>query len=125
MEHLYWIVMLDNIKDLTHTMIVVGAGLLVISFLALPLFIEEEKLKKNHVKNFLIAEMVWGLIVIFGILGNAFIPSTKQMIAIITIPKIVNNEQVQEMPDNALKLINKKLREWAEDTEIIPKEPQK
>ena len=122
MEHLYWIVILDNIKDLTHTMIVVGTGLLVVCLVVLPLFIEDGKLKKNHVKNFLIAEMVWGLIVIFGILGNAFIPSTKQMIAIITIPKIVNNEQVQEMPDNALKLINKKLREWAEDTEIIPKD---
>ena len=122
MEHLYWIVMLDNIKDLTHGMIGGGVILSIASVIALLAFAEASGFKKNHVKNFIIAEIVWVLIFVFGLLGNTFIPSTKQMIAIITIPKIVNNEQVQEMPDNALKLINKKLREWAEDTEIIPKE---
>ena len=125
MEHLYWIVMLDNIKGLVHTMIVFGSALSIVSAGAFLMFVAMGELKKKQVKNFIIAEIVWVLTFVFGLLGNAFIPSTKQMIAIITIPKIVNNEQVQEMPDNALKLINKKLREWAEDTEIIPKEPQK
>lgn len=43
------------------------------------------------------------------------IPSTKELAAIYLIPKIVNNEQVQKIPDNALKLLNGKLEQWIKD----------
>lgn len=35
-----------------------------------------------------------------------FIPSTKTLIAMYTIPPIVNNKQVQQLPDNLLKFAN-------------------
>ena len=45
----------------------------------------------------------------------AFIPSTKEACAIYLIPKIANNEQVQKIPENALRLLNAKLEEWIDE----------
>ena len=43
------------------------------------------------------------------------VPSTKEFAAIYLIPKIANNEQVQKVPDNLLKLLNAKLEDWIND----------
>jgi hypothetical protein len=45
-----------------------------------------------------------------------FIPSPKQIAAIYLIPKIVNNEDVKNVPDKVLRLMNEKLDQWIEDT---------
>lgn len=49
----------------------------------------------------------------------ALIPDTKSAIAIWAVPKVVNNEQVQQIPENALNLVNAKLKEWVD--EVGPK----
>lgn len=41
----------------------------------------------------------------------AFTPTTKQMAAIIVVPKIINNKDVQEIPQNLIELCN----EWVKD----------
>ena len=43
------------------------------------------------------------------------LPSTKTAVAMWGVPKIVNNEEISELPHNAAKLINKKLKSWMED----------
>jgi len=43
------------------------------------------------------------------------IPTTKKAVAIYMIPKIANNEQVQKLPDNALKFLNGKFEAWIAD----------
>jgi hypothetical protein len=55
------------------------------------------------------------------------IPTTKQAIAIWAVPKVINNEQVQALPDNALKLVNAQLQEWLKDVsgEVAREEPGK
>lgn len=116
MEHLYWIVMLDNIKDLMVGLLGSGIVLAIFSIFWWCYVITEKK----KIVAPIIANIIMGMVIIIGAIGVTFIPSTKQAIAIITIPKIVNNEQIQEMPDNALRLINQKLKEWAEETEILP-----
>lgn len=49
----------------------------------------------------------------------SLIPSTKQMAAIIIIPKIVNNQKVQEIPDKLLSLAEA----WME--ELKPSQEEK
>lgn len=44
------------------------------------------------------------------------VPSTKDFVAIYLIPKFVNNEEVQKLPDNAVKLLNVKMEEWIKDS---------
>lgn len=44
-----------------------------------------------------------------------FLPSSKEFAAIYLIPKIVNNEQVQQIPSKGLDLLNAKLDQWLDD----------
>lgn len=45
------------------------------------------------------------------VLGACFIPTTKEICAIKAIPVIVNNEQVQELPNKVVELAN----EWIDE----------
>ena len=65
-------------------------------------------------------------IFVAGLLVAVFIPTTKEACAIYLIPKIANNEQVQKVPEQALRLLNAKLEEWIDDqigTEPEPEQP--
>lgn len=65
----------------------------------------------SHVKPFIrMAWVAWPFF-IFCLVCALCIPSTKEMAAIILIPKIANNAQVQKLPGNILELAN----EWIEE----------
>jgi len=51
------------------------------------------------------------------IVGACLVPTTKEMCAIKVIPVIVNNEQVQELPDKVLELANEWIDELKPDRE--------
>lgn len=52
---------------------------------------------------------------------SAIIPDTKQAAVIYCLPKIVNNEQVQKIPDNLLRLANSWIDEAVNKAEeVIP-----
>jgi hypothetical protein len=51
-----------------------------------------------------------------SIVCGIFIPNTKQAAVIYLLPKIANNEQVQKVPENFVKLLNTKMEEWMKDT---------
>ena len=55
---------------------------------------------------------------------SVVIPTTKEAVAIYMIPKIANNEQVQKLPDNALKFLNGKFEQWINDM-ADAKKPEK
>ena len=126
MDNIYWIVMLDNIKYMIEVITIIVGVLVIFAgvgggiFFSCQLDFEWDKFKPYFIKS-LKYYVITVIFISILIAAQAFIPNTKQMIAIITIPKIINNEQIQDMPDNALKLINKKLKEWAEETEILEK----
>lgn len=46
---------------------------------------------------------------------TVFTPSSKLIATIYLAPKIINNEEIQKIPNNALKLLNSKMEEWIED----------
>jgi len=57
-------------------------------------------------------------ICLFSWLAIAFLPTTKQACAIYVIPRIVNNKEVQELPEKVVDLAN----EWLE--ELKPKKKE-
>ena len=63
----------------------------------------------GNLKKWLKRAVVTGLV---AILVLAFVPNTKQAAVIYLLPKIANNEQVQKLPDNALKLLNAKMEQY-------------
>jgi len=56
----------------------------------------------------------------FIFLGATFIPDSKTIAAMYLVPKLVENEQVQEIPEKALKILNGKLDQYLKEFE--PKE---
>ena len=49
------------------------------------------------------------------IILNTFIPNTKTVAAMILIPPIVNNEQVQQIPDDILTFVRSVIKEYTFD----------
>jgi len=81
---MYWIVMLDNIIDgVVAVMVIAGA-----CSLALTLAVVIEELPKWFPIPFI-------CVFIASILLRMFTPSTKQMAAILIVPRVVSNEKVQ------------------------------
>jgi len=121
---IYWITRLNEVRGLF-----VAAG--VVSTLILGLFVliramimdcsygeERDELKMIFVVK--LKKYSRLLIVPFLFFASVcFIPTTKEMCAILIIPKIINNEQIQELPEKAVELAN----EWID--ELRPKKTEK
>jgi hypothetical protein len=114
---IYWITRLDSINTFLATIffIPLGIGCLTLMFypiLKMDVFDgEENKFRKFNKVLFKILPIY---ILIVGTIFCIF-PNTKEAVAIYLIPKIANNEQVQKLPDNAMKFLNGKLEEWIND----------
>ena len=112
---LYWITRLDGINTLLTIFFIVGTIVLIVA--AACYCAAEEKKPAWALKPVIV-------IIIIGILAT-FIPDTKTMVAIVFVPKIVNNETVQQIPENAAKFINLKLKEWISDLDNTKTEKEK
>ena len=106
---MYWLTRLTGIHNglcgVGIVLMLIGAVGLVIG----ALIWHEDEVKKWFFISFGVS--ILGLIIAFS---SIFVPTTKEMCAIKVIPTIVNNEQVQEMPDKIMDLAN----EWI--TELSP-----
>jgi len=115
MGAVYWITRLDSICNLVS----VGALLLLIALIGVvmtyPIWSDEVE-EENKIKLWKSVKVSF---IIFCFLAaiTAFLPTTKEAVAIYMIPKIANNEQVQKLPDNAMKFLNGKFEEWIKDME--------
>lgn len=93
---LYWIIKLDTFHAFS-----VGISIILIVALACIAFIsdmeDEWKVFKVYFKYF-----IW-IFPVFLFLAT-FLPTTKEMAAIIVLPKIINNEKLQEIPNKVLDL---------------------
>jgi hypothetical protein len=97
---MYWLVMLDNISFMATFITIIGGGALLVTAIGF-LIIQESIDPFKKLKKFWLTSVT--IVSVCALIGT-FIPTTKQMAAIIVVPKIVNNEQVQQMPDKVLNL---------------------
>lgn len=107
---IYWLITLPKIAEgIGAYMVIIG----VVAFFSLgyiSLLIEESRdILKKYIKLSVFA-------VVLGALLTTFIPSTKELVAIYAIPKVVNNEQVQAIPEKLLELANLKLDDLIQET---------
>ena len=79
---------------------------------------EEEKKQKHPLKKWLILSIV---LTLFFSVFLVFVPTSKEMAFIYLGGKLAdygsNNKELQEIPDNEIKLLNGKLKEYIEDQE--------
>lgn len=107
---MYWLLMLDNIGTFLCTVGGIGACFLL---LLIPGYIED---MPKVIKAGWFSFAAGMLILSVGIL----LPSTKQMAAILVVPKIVNNEQVQQIPEKLLGLGLSWLEELKPEKTVAP-----
>ena len=99
----YWITRLDEIKSLLAIIAIVAASVLGIALIGTGMIAER---------------MAWEWVRVllpisaFTAILNVFIPTVRTIAAIYLLPKIANNEDVQQIPANTAKLLNEKLQEW-------------
>jgi MFS-type transporter involved in bile tolerance (Atg22 family) len=92
-EMVYWIITLDKIVGALA--VVAGLLLLVLIAYATATFADRNDLHPVWFPFFCVVELIL-------ILGAVFTPTTKQMAAIYIIPKLANNERIQEIGDKTL-----------------------
>jgi len=118
---IYWITRLDEIHGICW-FLVIAAAITIAVLLAMAVWaadqIEPEKAKKRLSLSIKMAVFAC-TIFIFG----SFVPSTKDFAAIYLIPKIANNEQVQKVPENLVRLLNTKMEAWI--TDMTPQKAKK
>lgn len=91
-EMVYWIVMLDKISG-AFVLFAVIFGFLLFLFTAF-ILTEEEEFPWHY--------PMWIVLELFFICGAVFIPNTKQMATIYLLPKVVNNEKIQNIGERTL-----------------------
>ena len=114
---IYWITRLDSIQAGCGIVLIVG--MIVAFFLGIGAILITIESEWDGCWPVYKAVIRWMLIIcVPAMLIGVATPSTKQAVAIYLIPKIANNEQIQQVPENALRLLNSKLEEWIQDSII-------
>lgn len=100
-SQIYWITRLDCIGA-------ASAILAAISFfgMCVMFWFKSEKLIKAWVPFLFIP------VFLFFVSLSILIPTTKEAVAIYCLPIIINNEAVQEIPNNTATFINEQLKSW-------------
>lgn len=119
---MYCLVMLDNIKiglQCVHNLTPIYLLLWVIAAV-ITMLITESKLWSNSFCWDCFKKAKWlhifvGFIMIFTFFINILMPTTKQMAVIYIVPKVINNENLQELPTNVLNVMNKYLSDLADE----------
>lgn len=115
---IYWLMQLDSICKFVDVVAFLGSLLLIILIVIrtacahAPKYDDGAKTFYNATTN--ICKFSSIIIPIFVLL-NVFIPNTKTVAAMILIPPIVNNEQVQQIPDDILTFVRSVIKEYTFD----------
>ena len=114
----YWLMQLDSICNFVEFIAVLGSILLTILIIFRIIFkvygVWDEEAKTFYAVTTPLCKFSSVVIPIFVLL-NVFIPNTKTVAAMILIPPIVNNEQVQQIPDDILTFVRSVIKEYTFD----------
>lgn len=99
MWFLYWLNVMFSFADVIALPIIVNIVLIILGIIGKCVDDDVGKKFANYLKSSIITLCVCILI-------SVLIPSKKEAIAIYMIPKVVNNEQVMQLPENAVKYLN-------------------
>lgn len=109
----YLLTRLDSLNNYLEALSIISlAGIIIIGLAALILFRAEKINIYTKIKKYL-----FGFIIALFISSSIqlIVPTTKEAAVIYLLPKIINNEEVQKIPDNIFKLLNTKMEEWTNE----------
>ena len=115
---IYWLMQLDSICKFVDVVAFLGSLLLLILTV---IRTASKSAPKNDTGAHAFYDATTNLykfscvIIPIFVLLNVFIPNTKTVAAMILIPPIVNNEQVQQIPDDILTFVRSVIKEYTFD----------
>lgn len=108
---LYWIIRLDEIKNFIDSSawfsLILGGAFLFFWFFA----------SLSGTKSVVNVASIWPYPLLGGIflfICHCFIPTTNEMIAIYLLPRIINNESLNNIPKKLLIIMESKVNEWTQ-----------
>ncbi len=105
-SQIYWITRMDSFSTAaTAVGIIFSIAALIFLIVSVCFWCEEKDCKMFFVA---LSIQIFCLCIV---VGACFIPNTKEMCVIKMLPRIINNEQVQELPQQIVELAN----EWIEE----------
>ena len=114
----YWLMQLDSICNFVRFIAVLGSILLavLITFrIVFKVYAEQDEEAKTFYTVTTPLYKFSSIIIPIFILLNLFIPNTKTVAAMVLVPPIVNNEQVQQIPDDILTFVRSVIKEYTFD----------
>jgi hypothetical protein len=115
---IYWLMQLDTVCAFVHAVAVIGSVLL-IALIVIRIMCKsasEHDTDAKAVYNATTKLCRFGSVIIpLFVLLNVFIPNTKTVAAMVLVPPIANNEQVQQIPDDILTFVRSVIKEYTFD----------
>lgn len=106
---IYWLTRCDAIRDLTVGLFLIFILLGVVGLIGFIVSVSSEGDVANPFGRRFYKTVV--ALIIATMLGKAFLPTTKEMAAIIVIPRIANSESVQQLGEGIVTLAQDWLKE--------------
>lgn len=113
---IYWISRLDDVRSLLFVLAGVAslAALIMLVHTDCNISFDEEKDRRQRAAGFKMVKQVAAIGVLCGAAG-VFTPSTRDAVAMVVVPKIANNQDVQGLGSDVVKVA----RQWLD--ELRPK----
>jgi hypothetical protein len=100
---MYWLTRMSHLHD---GVLIVGIILAIATGIAAIVCLYAAAEQEDWGYKGFFGSMICFILSVFMAVSSAFIPTTQEMCAIKAIPMIVNNEQVQELPNKVVELAN-------------------
>lgn len=103
---MYILLMLDNIVKISE------ASVIILLFISIPLivFIVGNELNNEDSGKCVKLAKILGVAFLLSLFTYMFCPTTKQAAAIILVPKVLNNEKIQDIGSNTLNVADNLLK---------------
>ena len=107
---IYWLIIIGRL----HELFIVLAFLSVFAIIAWELIMFAEYFDNNgeYAKKKRLLPIKFSFIIPLFIILSVFTPKLEEIVAIYLIPKMVNNESIQEIPEKALDLLESQIDKW-------------
>ena len=112
---IYFFTRLDSFNSLIKNLIFIS--FLSIIGLIILFFLEQDSYVDGEIKNIYSPKIiVWikkiAVLLILCTIFSVTIPTTKEAAVIYLLPKVIKNEQCQQIPTNFVKFLNLKMEKW-------------
>jgi len=107
---IYWMIIIGRLHEF-FSVIAILSPFAIIAW-ELIMLAEYSDNNEKYAKKKILLPIKFSFIIPLFIILSIFTPKLEEIVAIYLIPKMVNNESIQEIPEKALDLLETQLDKW-------------